>query len=227
MTSCTTSTSQRTSPSARYDKVKGVLPERVTFGVDHPTEAIERRVTNPSAAGLHRGDVLVISSRRSSTGGCGCAGCGRVTIVNPVAEQFTTLRTHLLPDLLAYLGRNTHHEYPQSVYELGEVVGEGARNHMRAAAAHVHAKAGFTLAKSLAEEWGATSGSPRGHGIEAEEHPSFIPAGARASWSGKGGGPFRRGPPEVLEAFGISQPTIAMELDLEAIGGRLPSGSVS
>ena len=76
---------------------------------------------------------------------------GRVTVLNPVGEGYTMLRTHLLPGLLAYLGRNTHHDYPQSLYEVGEVVPAGGRNALRAAAVHAHAKAGFTLAKSLAE----------------------------------------------------------------------------
>jgi phenylalanyl-tRNA synthetase beta chain len=203
-----------------YDKVKGILPERVTFGVDHPTEALERRV-HESLRGRGYTEVmsLVITSEEEQYGRMRLPqDAGRVTIVNPVAETFTTLRTHLLPDLLAYLGRNTHHEYPQSVYELGEVVGEGARNHLRAAAAHVQAKAGFTLAKSLAEGLGRDLGLAGGMAIEAEEHPSFIPGRcARVVAGGKVVGRFGEVHPEVLEAFGIAQPTIAIELDLEAI----------
>jgi phenylalanyl-tRNA synthetase beta chain len=129
------------------------------------------------------------------------------------------MRTHLVPDLLAYLGRNTHHDYPQSVYEVGQVVLH-RRNHLRTAAVSVHAKAGFTVAKSLVEGVLGDLGHGPDLRIEAAELASYIPGRcARALVGNEEVGTFGEVHPEVLEAFGIAQPAIALELDLERLMG--------
>jgi phenylalanyl-tRNA synthetase beta chain len=54
--------------------------------------------------------------------------------------------------------------------------------------------------------------------IEAAEAPSFIPGRcARVSVDGSEVGIFGEVHPEVLERFGVAQPAIAVELDLEAM----------
>ncbi len=205
-----------------YDRVHGVLPERPTLGVDGPTEALEHRL-HGALRGRGYAEVmsLVLSSEQDQYVRMRLpVPEGRTRILNPITEALTTPRSHLLPSLLAQLGRNTHHDYPQSLYEVGEVVvaAEGHRNALRAASVHAHAKAGFTLAKSLAEGVARDLGLAGHLDIEALEHPSFIPGRcARLVLGGKPMGMFGEVHPEVLEAFGIAQPTIALELDAEAI----------
>lgn len=206
-----------------YDRVAGVLPERVTFGVDAPTEAVQGRA-HASLRGRGYTEVmsLVLSSEAEQYGRMRLpVPEARVRVLNPVSESFTTLRSHLLPSLLGHLGRNTHHEYPQGLYEVGEVVvGEGHRNALRAAAVHAHAKAGFTMAKSLAEGVARDLGLAGAAKVEAMGHPSFIEGRcARLTVDGRAVAWFGEVHPEVLEAFGIAQPTVALELDLEALVG--------
>jgi len=141
-------------------------------------------------------------------------------IINPITEHYTILRTHMVPDLLAYLGRNTHHDYPQEVYEVGPVILDGG-NHLRIAAVSCHAKAGFTVAKSLTEgilrDLGHTGDQVS---IKALEVPTYIPGRcAGVSLGGEDVGLFGEVHPDVLERFGIAQPTIAVELDLERLTG--------
>ncbi|UCC92611.1 MAG: phenylalanine--tRNA ligase subunit beta [Thermoplasmata archaeon] len=205
-----------------YERISGVLPKVHTIGHDLPDEDIKRKA---HAAFLGRGytEVMnfVLTSEDEQYGHMGIEAPPGVTrIINPITEHYTIVRTHMVPDLLAYLGRNTHHDYPQEAYEVGPVILEGT-NHLRAAAVSCHAKAGFTAAKSLAEgvlrDLGHSGEAVR---VEAIEAPSYIPGRcARVMMDGQEVGHFGEVHPQVLERFGIAQPTIAVELDLDRLNG--------
>ena len=47
------------------------------------------------------------------------------TISNPISVDHTLLRQFIFPSLMNILASNRHHELPQKVYELGEVVHDG------------------------------------------------------------------------------------------------------
>jgi phenylalanyl-tRNA synthetase beta chain len=205
-----------------YERVRGVLPRVHTIGHDLPDEDI-RRKAHVAFEGRGYTEVMnfVLSSEEEQYGRMGVEAPEGVTrIINPITEQYTIVRTHMVPDLLSYLGRNTHHDYPQEVYEVGPVILDG-HNQLRTAAVSCHAKAGFTAAKSLVE------GVLRDLGlagedvtITADSQPSYIPGRfARVAVGGADVGQFGEVHPEVLERFGIAQPTIAVELYLEAING--------
>ncbi len=204
-----------------YERVTGVLPQVPTLSRDLSDEGVYRRV---HTAFQGRGYTEVMSFMLSSPE----EQYGRMRlpepaedvtrITNPITEHYTTIRTHLVPDLLAFLSKNTHHDYPQSVYEIGHVV-LGGENALRTAAVSAHAKAGFTAAKSLAEGVLRDMGHhPSEVGVVEADVASYIPGRcARLTLSGDAVGVFGELHPEVLEAFGIAQPTIALELDLEAL----------
>jgi phenylalanyl-tRNA synthetase beta chain len=203
-----------------YERVKGVMPQVHTIGHDLPDEDI-KRIAHSAFLGRGYTEVMnfVLTSEDEQYGWMGLPKPEQVThIINPITEHYTIVRTHLVPDLLAYLGRNTHHDYPQEVYEVGSVVLDGG-NHLRTAAVSCHAKAGFTAAKSL------TEGVLRDMGyrgdmvtVEAAELPSYIRGRcARVSVLGRDVGTFGEIHPDVLERFGITQPTVAVELDLEQL----------
>ncbi|MCK5254145.1 MAG: phenylalanine--tRNA ligase subunit beta, partial [Thermoplasmata archaeon] len=184
-----------------YERVKSVMPQVHTIGHDLPDEDIKRMA---HAVFLGRGytEVMnfVLTSGEEQYGRMGLPEPPGVTrIINPITEHYTIVRTHLVPDLLAYLGRNTHHDYPQEVYEVGSVILDGG-NHLRIAAVSCHAKAGFTAAKSLTEgvlrDLGHTGDQVS---IEALEVPTYIPGRcAGVSVGGKYVGLFGEVHPEVL-----------------------------
>jgi len=43
-------------------------------------------------------------------------------IENPVSENWSVFRTWLLPSLMEFLSKNKHNEYPQEIFEIGDVV---------------------------------------------------------------------------------------------------------
>jgi len=205
-----------------YERVSGIMPRVHTIGHDLPDEDI-KRMTHATLQGRGYTEVMnfLLTSEEEQYDRMGLDEPSGVThIINPITEHYTIVRTHLVPDLLAYLGRNTHHDYPQQVYEVGPVVLAG-HNHLRTAAVSCHAKAGFTAVKSLTEgvlrDLGHTGDVVA---IEAAEVPSYIRGRcARVSVRGKEVGTFGEVDPDVLERFGITQPTIALELDLERLNG--------
>lgn len=46
----------------------------------------------------------------------------RVRVAKPVSSDYTCLRTSLIPSLLDFLSENAHVEYPQKIFEVGDVV---------------------------------------------------------------------------------------------------------
>ncbi|NOZ60020.1 MAG: phenylalanine--tRNA ligase subunit beta [Euryarchaeota archaeon] len=148
---------------------------------------------------------------------------GAVRIKNPISEEHTLVRTSLLPGLLRTLRLNRHHELPQRIFELGDVVllsGEaevGAVRRRRLAAASIHDRASFTEIKALVQ------GILRDLGVEEyevvpSEDPAFIPGRCAAlRISGTGAGVFGEVHPEVLENFQLEYPVAALELDVEPL----------
>ena len=139
----------------------------------------------------------------------------RVVVRNPVTEDLTTLRSSLLPGLLNLFALNKHRELPQRIFEVADVV-QDARNRLHVGAAASHPKASFTEAKSLALSVLRDVG--RSGAIEPVEDPNFL-AGRAASavLDGKEAGRFGEVHPRILEAYGLVQPVMALELDVEAL----------
>jgi phenylalanyl-tRNA synthetase beta chain len=51
-----------------------------------------------------------------------CVHERRVRVAKPVSTDYTCLRTSLIPPLLDFLSENTHVDYPQKIFEIGDVV---------------------------------------------------------------------------------------------------------
>jgi len=45
-----------------------------------------------------------------------------IEVTNPVSANYSILRNRLFPGLLDFLAKNTHNEYPQFIFEVGEIV---------------------------------------------------------------------------------------------------------
>jgi len=73
----------------------------------------------------------------------------RVRVAKPVSSDYTCLRTSLIPPLLDFLSDNTHVEYPQKIFEVGDVVlvdedlDERSLHDRRLAALYADYKAGY------------------------------------------------------------------------------------
>jgi len=204
-------------------------PRAVTYGKALP---LERRCAQAREVllGLGFTEVLTLSFTSDAVEGdaFGLPGRPSVRVANPVTEDHTVLRTTLLASLLALLQKNVHRPYPQQVFEVGDVAwnfGEGAPMNARMAGwVKAHSKAGFTEAKSLALALARDLRLPSDISALDPQDPfahTFIPG--RAAVLGPQEDPvgwFGEVAPRTLDAFGIAQPAIAMEVRLDAEGLR-------
>ncbi len=141
----------------------------------------------------------------------------RVVILNPLGDDFSTLRSSMLPALISIFRLNKHRELPQRIFEIADVVVE-ARNVRRVAAAAIHHKASFTEAKSLVlsllRDLGWTAD------VRAVEDRNFIEGRAASVLvAGREVGRFGEIHPRILEAYALVQPVLAFELDVEPLRG--------
>jgi len=136
-------------------------------------------------------------------------------------EEYNALRTSMIPNLLKILGNNKHNEYPQNIFEMGNIFRKGKsetgiEEETRLAVVLCHSKANFTGIKqiidSLLENLGLNCS------IENIEHKSFIPGRVgKIIIKGKETAIMGEIHPSVLVNFGIETPVSVFELDLKRL----------
>jgi phenylalanyl-tRNA synthetase beta chain len=143
-------------------------------------------------------------------------------VENPKMEGYNVLRNRLLPSLIEVLSVNKHHPYPQSLYEVDDVVlldnstDIGARSTRRLAIVQCHARANFSDIKAamlaILENLDVKAE------IEAGGWDCFIDGrrliakveGEPLCWAGEL-------KPEALESWGLDMPVAALEMDVDLL----------
>lgn len=146
-----------------------------------------------------------------------------VEIANPKMVTLTCLRNWLLPSLMEFLSHNTHVEYPQKIFEVGDAVvfDERAetktRNITKLACVTTHPNANFTEIKSCLEALFLNMGLKKWK-IRETIHPSFI-LGRTVTihFKNREIGIMGEVHPQVLNNFELKSPASAFEINLEEI----------
>ncbi|WP_323172642.1 phenylalanine--tRNA ligase subunit beta [Natrialba sp. PRR66] len=144
------------------------------------------------------------------------------TIKEPYSEDFTMLRTWVMPSLLMVLERNTHRAYPQHLAEIGftaavdetENIGIDERRHVGAVLANHDA--GYEDAKARLQALA------RRFDVELEtpptEHPTFISGRTAAVvMDDEVVGVIGEVHPKILVEHDLEVPVAAFEFDLAAL----------
>ncbi|MBI4360611.1 phenylalanine--tRNA ligase subunit beta [Candidatus Micrarchaeota archaeon] len=142
-----------------------------------------------------------------------------VKIKNPVSEEYTSLRSLLMPSLLEVLSKNTHQPYPQNVFEVGEVVVKDpktttkTRTDVNACLLSAHADANLSQVASLLDEFNRRMNFA--YTLKAYTHGRFISGRAAEVVQGKiPVGFVGELHPMVLENYGLQVPVSAFEIRL-------------
>ncbi len=205
-----------------YPNFIDAASETPTYGSIHPVEQ-RARLARTAMIGLAflEATTLTLTSMSEQYGlfhldePQGDARPGAVR--NPITTQHTILRTWITPGLFRLLQKNKHRDYPQSLFEVGQVVApeRGHKNAWRLAAVHTDPKASYSLVKGIAQavlrDLDVTA-----H-VEEDDHPSFIP-GRVARWVDPDGNLLGRCGeyhPQVLEGFELNVPVVGFEFDLD------------
>ncbi|MBN1646350.1 phenylalanine--tRNA ligase subunit beta [Candidatus Woesearchaeota archaeon] len=149
-------------------------------------------------------------------------GIEPIEISNPVSKNWNIFRTWLIPGLMHFLSKNIKQEYPQRIFEIGEVVLPDANtetktsNPVSLAFLIASADADFTTAKQAMQHVFDYIGLKQ-KTVETK-HDSFIPGRVgRITCSGKTLGYVGEINPEVLANFGMELPVVGFELNLTEI----------
>ncbi|MCG3217539.1 MAG: phenylalanine--tRNA ligase subunit beta [Candidatus Heimdallarchaeota archaeon] len=139
-----------------------------------------------------------------------------VQIANPVSINYSVLRNRLLPMLLDFLAHNTHFEYPQQLFEVGEavVMEDGKlKNITKAAVILSGTEVSFEQVHSILET--LTTRTSLSYELEETVAKEFIEGRtAKIIIAGKEVGMIGEINPAILEKWQIDMPTAALEVDL-------------
>jgi len=145
-----------------------------------------------------------------------------VEVLNPVSSEYAVLRDSLIPGLLDLLSQNLHVQYPQRVFECGDVVkvqgrGEYPKSIRNLAAAICDNKASYeevqSVLYSLLRNLGVTDWE-----ISPYEHSSYLEGrAARVIFRGEEIAVIGEIHPRTLTRFGLNRPAAVFEITLEQI----------
>ncbi|MEM1992040.1 MAG: phenylalanine--tRNA ligase subunit beta [Thermoproteota archaeon] len=211
-----------------YKNLQPVVPKTLGFGKHHPDTNFED-ICKEIMFGLGFTEVVnfTLSNSTRDYRWMKVEPQNPVRILNPVSAEYDILRTWLIPSLLYNLTMNKHSPYPHRLFEIGDVLvidessDEGVRREARLAFVSSHADTSFSEVKSVTEEFLRSLGL-REWTLREAEHASFIEGRvAEVEVGGVKIGIMGEISPEVLEAFGITMPVSAVEIELQKVRSLL------
>jgi len=202
-----------------YENFAVEVPPTFSIGTEHPVNAVATQV-RMILAGLGYLEMMPFTltnervlcdqlqrPRSAST----------LHLMHPISEEYTVVRTEILPLLLEMLQVNRHRELPQRLFATGDALSDLCTT-QRLAFVSTHPAADFSEvyahAAAVLRELGIA------YSAEVSADAAFI-EGRRAdiAVAGKRVGVFGEIQPAVLTAFELEQPVAAFELDLRAVPG--------
>lgn len=206
-----------------YDRIKPEIPGTMVIGCVHPIEE-KKMALREIMTGLGYFEVMTftLTSERKQfelmrrRGGEG----EKVAVASPISMEHTMLRCSILPNLLEILSINKHHDLPQRIFEVGQVVANLKENYMLAAVS-THAHANFAEVKSVVDAVLKETGMGEVEVVESEDD-AFL-EGRRAdiikikkslTKNAAHIGVFGEIHPEVIRNFWLGHPVVGFEMDI-------------
>ncbi|MFC6786761.1 phenylalanine--tRNA ligase subunit beta [Halobaculum halobium] len=220
-----------------FNELEPTYPDIGTIGGRHERSRLERAVRT-SLIGLGFEDMLNFHmtaaaenydrlrlDEREAGADLADAPLGsepRAEITSPYSEDYTQLRTWVLPSLVQVLENNTHRSYPQDLAEVGFVAHRDDEENTRVAEDHrvaaVLARTDATYEDAKARLQAVCDDFDVDLSTPATEHPSFIPGRvATVVIDGDAVGVVGELHPEVLVDRDMEVPVAAFEFSLSAL----------
>jgi phenylalanyl-tRNA synthetase beta chain len=198
-----------------YDKFEPLPLTSYTVGGTFP---IQQNISTHRIlwTGLGYQEIMspVLSNKDLLYGKTNVPDAGTIEIENFVSQTYSCIRTWIIPQLLEFLSKNKHVDYPQRIFEQGLIRGKEDEQHLSAVTAH--STATFTEIRQAAE---ATLRNAKiAYTIEEYDYPCFIPGrAAKILVNKKQIGFLGEIHPAVLEKFGLLVPVAACEINLSSL----------
>ncbi len=201
-----------------YNKIKPQRPKMSVIGEQRPETAYLDKVRD-ACIGLGLQEVLTfnLTSREKQEKMVGLKGEGFVEIANPVSANWGILRKRVYPELLEFLSKNKHVEYPQKIFEIGKTLELNEKSETKTDEKNKLCVVlcgkdyGFTAIKSAFEAVARELGK-KCH-MKEVSHPS-LSEGRGAEIFGDSRGFLGEVSEQARKNFGIEQPVVLLEMEL-------------
>lgn len=207
-----------------YDRIKPEIPKVFTSGGESYLERFSSKV-RLVMVGLGFQEVItdVLTNPHDLFTAMRIKPEPVVELENPKTIEYTVCRSWLMPCLMKTLSRNRHREYPQRIFEVDDAVildensETGARNVRKLAAISTHSEADYAEIRAVVDA--LLKILDIDFYIKPGQHPSFIDGriGFIETTTGENLGFLGEIHPEVLENFGLENPSAGFEINLELI----------
>jgi len=196
-----------------YENIQDQFPKELTFGSRLPLNDFCFKLSDLMVGyGYQEVSTLTLSSVQEQVG---MEEADVTKVRNPISVDHTCVRATLIPSLLYVLKANKHHELPQRIFEVGDVVVKG-KNKRRLGGLSCHAKASFTEMKSVVESLLRDIGVE--HEIKAKRDTRFLSGRCASVVHGDEEiGVFGELHPEVITYYDLTHPTSAFEINVETV----------
>ncbi|MFQ6020715.1 MAG: phenylalanine--tRNA ligase subunit beta [Candidatus Aenigmatarchaeota archaeon] len=205
-----------------YDKIEPVLPKIATIGSLSKIEKFSTKIRE-LMIGLGFQEVMnfVLSNKENNFNKMNISE-DAIEILNPVSSEYNICRTWILPSLMKVLAANKHREYPQKIFEIGDVIlinqeQETKANTIRKISGVIsYDNANLTEMKSIVETVLKNLGCKCT--IKEYNHSSFIETRIGEIFINEDSvGFFGEIHPEILNNWRLEKPVIAFEIDIEKL----------
>lgn len=205
-----------------YDNFEIETPNISTIGEENPLEVFSTKLRSMLIGyGLQETLTFILSNKDNLFTKMNLPEEEIAEIANSKTNEYNVVRNWLLPSMMEVLARNKHNEYPQNIFEVGDVVeldekdDTGARTIRKLAIALCHGKANFSEMKSLVESLFKNLGIEK-YDLQECEKQTFIPGrAAKIVIQGRDIAEFGEIHPLVLEKWGLEMPTAGCEINVE------------
>jgi len=206
-----------------YDNLVSLKTPPPHPGREDPLEVFSRAVREAVVGlGFQEVNNYMLTNKEVLYAKMGVPEQPTVEVENPKQETYSCLRTWITPQLMEVLSKSKHADYPQRIFEVGDIVliDESRENKTREERrlAFAIAGRGVTLTdalgvlKALMESFGLN------YTLTPASHPSLIEGrAAKVMVSGREAGFLGEVHPRVLEAFDIGVPVVVAELSLNTL----------
>lgn len=207
-----------------YDRFKPEIPNISTIGEENPLESFSTKLrTLLVGYGLQEVVTFILTNKDNLYKKMLMEEKDVVETANPKTEEYSIVRNWFLPSLMEVLWRNRHREYPQNIFEVGDVIElsssseTGAKTMRRLGIVLCHSKANFSEIKSMVESILSNLGI-KDYKIEESTLPCFIPGrAAKIVINDKNLGRFGEINPEVVSNWELEMPATACEICVNSL----------
>jgi phenylalanyl-tRNA synthetase beta chain len=206
-----------------YNNIEPVAPKLKTSGSISPKEELEK-IVSEILVGLGMQEILsyTLTSKENLFEKMNVPPESVAELENPMSSNWSVLRNWILPGLLEFLSGNQHIEYPQRVFEIGDVVlidnskETKTRDVQKVSCAIADSIIRYSDISSILDSFMNRMGVE--YEIKETEHPSFINGRVgKILVNGKSIGVIGEIQPFVLENWKLEMPVAAFEINMNAL----------